>query len=212
MPQLPLPLTFPEIFSADNFFVSECNKEAYETVLSTENWVGHTLYLHGEKLSGKSHLAYIFAQKNNAIIISAQEIKPETINSNCVVENAENCPDERALLHLFNHCKDIGVKLLMTSALLPNSLPFTLPDLTSRLRACQIATIHPPDDILIASVMRKQFSDRQLLVDDEVIYYIVSRMERTLANVKTLVEKLDTEALLQKKNITIPFVKQILGY
>ncbi len=210
MSQLSLPLTLPEIFSADNFFVSGCNSEAYNTVMNQANWTGHSLYLYGEKFSGKSHLAYIWAQKNAAIIISAQEINPASVISNCVVEDVETCPNEQALLHLFNHCKDIGVKLLMTSNLAPSALPFTLPDLTSRLRGCQLATINPPDDMLIAAVMRKQFADRQLLVDDEVITYLTSRTQRTLADVKKLVETLDKNALAEQRNITIPFAKQFL--
>lgn len=212
MPQLPLPLTLPARFSADNFFVSGCNEEAYETLLNNKNWQGHALYLYGEKGSGKSHLASIWKQKNKAVIIPSHSIDPPSISSSCVVEDIEFCADETALLHLFNHCKDIGVKLLMTSASEPASLPFTLPDLTSRLRACQLAKINPPDEFVIASVLRKQFSDLQLLVDDDVISYLTARTERTLAQVKNIVETLDRSALEQRKSITIPFVKKILGY
>lgn len=213
MPQLPLPLALPARFSADNFFISECNEEAYETLLDKKNWANnaqqHALYLYGEKGSGKSHLAHIWKQKTNSIIIPTHAINPASVNGNCVVEDIEFCTNETALLHLFNHCKDIGAKLLITSACTPSSLTFSLPDLTSRLRGCQIASIHPPDDVVIANVMRKQFSDRQLLVDDEVISYITARMERTFDNVKTLVEKLDKNALAEQKNITIPFVKKM---
>ena len=216
MSQLPLPLSLPERFSADNFFISQFNEEAYETLLDKKKWLNnaqpHALYLYGEKGSGKSHLAHIWKQKTNAKIIPAHAIDPASVNGNCVVEDIEFCKDETALFHLFNHCKDIGVNLLLTSSILPSALPFSLPDLTSRLRGCQIAKIYPPDDILINKVMRKQFSDRQLLVDDEVISYITSRMERTFDNVKMLVETLDERALSEKKAITIPFVKQILNY
>lgn len=212
MPQFLLPLVLPESFSASSFFVSECNKEAFETVLDEKNWQAHTMYLYGEKDTGKTHLSHIWQQHTGATFISSQSINPASINGNCIVEDIENCPDELPLLHLFNHCKDIGVKLLMTSVYAPSCLPFTLPDLTSRLRACQAVTIYQPDDEVIANAMRKQFSDRQLLVDDEIISYLAARTERTLASVKTLVEILDKNALAQQRNITIPFVKQILGY
>jgi len=211
MSQLPLPLTLPARFSADNFFVSECNTEAYEILLNKKNWQQHALYLYGEKGSGKSHLAHIWSQKEKALFIPSHNISPEKVNKNSVVEDIEFCSEEE-LLHLFNHCRDIGVKLLMTSSLLPVELPFRLPDLTSRLRACQITTINPPDDLVIANVMRKLFSDRQLLIDDEVINYISARVERTLENVKGMVDKIDGSALAQQKNITIPFVKKLLGY
>ncbi len=216
MSQLPLQLVLPEVFSADNFVISSCNEEAYKAVMEEENWENnaqkHALYLYGEKGSGKSHLANIWKEKMGAALISPRSIKPASVNSNCIIEDVESCTDEEALLHLFNHCKDIGVKLLITSALPVINLPFTLPDLTSRLRGLQVASINPPDDALIEGVMRKQFADRQLLVDDEVISYLSTHMERTLENVKLTVEKIDESALSQKKNITVPFVRKIVGH
>lgn len=215
MSQLPLQLVLPEVFSADNFFISSCNEEAYKAVMEEKNWennaLKHALYLYGEKGSGKSHLASIWKEKFGAVMVDAYSIKPASIKTNCIIEDVEKCRDEEALLHLFNHCKDIGVKLLITSSLPVTGLPFALPDLTSRLRGLQIASINPPDDILIEGVMRKQFSDRQLLVDDEVISYLATHMERTLQNVKKLVEKLDSNALSEHRKITVPFVRKVLA-
>ncbi len=207
MAQLPLPLTLPELFSEDNFFVSDCNGEAYNTVLG--NWQNHALYLYGEKSSGKSHLAHIWQKRMGAAVMSSNNIDIQSVNGNCLVEDIENCTDEQSLFHLYNHCKEIKAKLLMTSSVLPGNLPFKLPDLTSRLRSCQLVTLYPPDDILIASVIRKQFSDRQLLVDDEVVSYVSARCERTLEGVKNLVQTLDKNALAEQRNITIPFVKKV---
>ncbi|MEQ1706560.1 MAG: hypothetical protein ABL867_11410 [Rickettsiales bacterium] len=215
MSQLPLQLMLPEVLSADNFFISGCNEEAYEILINERNWENnaqkHALYLYGEKGSGKSHMAHIWKEREGAAIIPVNNIKPASVNGNSIIEDVEKCTDEEALLHLFNHCKDIGVKLLITSSFPVSSLPFTLPDLTSRLRGLQVATIYPPDDALIAGVMRKQFADRQLLVDDEVISYLVTHTERTLENVKILVEKLDRNALSEKRRITVPFVRKVFG-
>ena len=58
--------------------------------------------------------------------------------------------------------------------------------------------------------MRKQFADRQVKVDEEVIAYVVARMERSLTRVKELVELLDARALAEGKTITVPFIKKVL--
>jgi DnaA regulatory inactivator Hda len=208
MPQIPLPLSLPAIFLAENFFVSSCNKAAYDTVLG--KWESHALYLYGQKGAGKSHLASIWAQKFGAEVVFCNAINHAEITGNIVVEDIENCADETALFHLFNHCKNSGTKLLMTSAILPSALPFSLPDLTSRLRACALASINEPDDELLGAVLRKQFADRQLLVDDAVIAYLLPRMERSFAGVTELVEKLDQNALAEQKNITVAFARKIL--
>lgn len=210
MTQLSLPLALPEIFLEGNFFLSKCNENAFNILLDAKNWEMHSIYLHGEKGSGKSHLANIWAQKMQAIAIPAGDIVPSSIRQNCLVEDIELCANERTLLHLFNHCRDIGVRLLLTSSYTPSGLPFTLPDLTSRLRGCQVVTIYPPDDSLIAGVMRKQFADKQLLVEDDVVDYLAARVERTLSNVKTIAEILDKNALSEHRKITIPFVKKWL--
>ena len=44
----------------------------------------------------------------------------------------------------------------------------------------------------------------------DVIKYIVSRMERSFRAAEKLADIIDEEALKQKKNITIPFVKTLL--
>jgi len=208
MSQIPLTLYLPAVFLAENFFISACNKTAYDAVLG--KWESHALYLYGQKGAGKSHLASILAQKNGAEVVFYNLINHAEITSNIVVEDIENCTDETALFHLFNHCKNSGIKLLITSAVLPAALPFKLPDLTSRLRACPLASINEPDDELLSAVLRKQFSDRQLLVDDAVIAYLLPRMERSFAGIKELVEKLDENALAQQRNITVAFARKII--
>lgn len=215
MSQLLLPLSLPTVFSADNFVVSDCNEAAYNQLLNfTPQFTqsNHSMYLYGKKSSGKSHLASIWAGSNGAKVIAAYDIQPSDITTNLVVEDIENCNDERELFHLFNHCKDIGAYLLMTSSCLPSELPFTLPDLVSRLRGCPLATIQEPDDKLLSAVMRKQFSDRQLLLDDDLISYLIVRGERSFLSVNNIVEALDSQAFSEQKTITIPFAKRVLGY
>lgn len=212
MPQFTLPLSLPAVFSADNFFVSDSNQDAHAWITRWPDWAAHVLIISGPAGSGKSHLAHIWALRASAVVMAADGIAPERATTHVLVEDIELCKDERALFHLFNQCKENGVSLLLTSACEPSALPFTLPDLTSRLKAAPLAIIHAPDDAVIAAALRKQFTDRQLMVDDEVLSYIAARMERTLSGVTTVVATLDEQALAEQKNITIPFVKKILGY
>ena len=56
----------------------------------------------------------------------------------------------------------------------------------------------------------KMFSDRQLQVNQDVITYLLARMERSFAAARRIVAVLDTKALAAKRRITIPFAAHVL--
>ncbi len=57
----------------------------------------------------------------------------------------------------------------------------------------------------------RYFAARQLKVSDEVINYLASRVERSFTAALKIVDAIDKLSLEQKRNITIPLVKSILG-
>ena len=67
-----------------------------------------------------------------------------------------------------------------------------------------------PDDNLLAAVMKKQFLDRQIKVDEEILTYAISRMERSFLFAKKLVDALDVESLKLKKPIKKNMVNEII--
>jgi chromosomal replication initiation ATPase DnaA len=208
MSQYALPIRLTPIFSEDNFFVSASNEEAHQWIMSWPEWPAQALILYGPSGSGKSHLAHIWAEKVRATTLATAA---DALAGNALLEHIEEA-DERSLLHLINRAKESSHFLLFTSSATPKALPFTLPDLTSRLLALPTAEIHAPDDAVLAAALRKQFSDRQLKVEEEVIAYLLPRMERSFAHISETVEQLDREALSAQKNITVPFARRALGY
>lgn len=213
MSQYALPLTLTPVYSEDNFFLSDGNREAHHWITAWPDWPSHAMLIYGPEGSGKSHLGHIWATRAQATIIDAASLTPsftETIHGHVLVEDIETLPEERALLHLFNASKENGYSLLLSAACAPAGLPFQLPDLTSRLLSIQAIAIGQPDDDMLLGAMRKQFADRQMKVDDEVIAYLLPRIERSLSAVKQLVEQLDRAALAEHKKLTVPFVKSIL--
>ena len=208
MSQYALNLSLPPVFTAGSFFVSDCNRQAWQWIESWPNW--QSLILSGPQGSGKSHLGQLWATRAKAVIVSAdhlENIEPE--NRHWLIEDIEQVTHERTLLHVFNHVREHGGSMLMTSMVPAPNLPFSLPDLTSRLLALPSVGIDQPDDDALAGAIRKQFSDRQMKVDEEVIKYLLPRMQRSFLKAKELVELLDAKALAEGKNITIPFVKRV---
>ena len=99
----------------------------------------------------------------------------------------------------------------MTARTRPALWRIELPDLASRLRAIPTVELRPPDDALLRAVMVKLFADRQLAVDEALIAYLSTRIERSFAAAKAAVEDLDREALRLKRPVTRALAAELLG-
>jgi len=213
MSQLPLSLGMQPVYSEDNFFISDCNRDAYDWITAWPHWPGYALLMYGPKGSGKTHLGQLWTKRAHALTwpASGLDAMEYPLSFHGLIEDIERTRDERLLLHLMNHAREQGHNLLLTTAVIPQHLPFVLPDLTSRLLALSSVQITQPDDAVLAGAMRKQFADRQMKVTDDVIVYALPRMERSLRKVQELVELVDKSALAERKNVTVPFIRKLLG-
>ena len=118
--------------------------------------------------------------------------------------------DETALFHLVNVVRENGGSLLITTRRWPSSWKVSLPDLLSRVKSAPTIEIAEPDDSLLSGVILKLFADRQLMVDPNVVSYLVSRIERSLATAQSVVERLDKAALESKSRITRQLAATVL--
>lgn len=208
MKQYALDMILPVTYTAEQFILSESNKLAHEWITRWPDWPGNSLYLQGEQGAGKTHLAHLWQQKAQAVfLVRDQEALPTQA---AIIDSIETWNNEQALFHIYNHCKSENTPLLITSAKLPNELPFTLPDLNSRLRSITVAIISAPDDALLEAVLIKHMSDRQLKISSEVLAYMLPRLPRSFKELAALVEKLDDESLGAGRALTIPFVRNYL--
>jgi chromosomal replication initiation ATPase DnaA len=85
-----------------------------------------------------------------------------------------------------------------------------LRDLRSRLRAVPVVLLLPPDDALFRALIVKSCADRQLTVDETVVSYLATRIERSYAAVRVAVELLDTEALRLGRPVTRALAAELL--
>lgn len=208
-------LDFPVLKSLnrEDFVIGACNRLAADFIRTWPEWPSHALIISGEAASGKSHLAHIWAEKAGAQTIPAAKLNTEMVpdlKANVVLEGADAVRDANALLHLFNWTRDKKGFLLMTAVSSPSHWGFDLKDLSSRLKSVPVAPLSHPDEAILAAAMAKQFSDRQILVDDAVISYLLKRMERSFSAVQTVVEKVDTLSLRKKSRVTIPLARKVL--
>jgi len=164
--------------------------------------------LRGPEGSGKSHLAAIWAQTAGARLVSARALDNVSLpgmlaTGALVVEDLTTGKfDERALFHLLNLVREETAWLLITARQAPAATAIELNDLASRVRSLPAVNLAAPDDALLRAVIVKLFADRQLAVEESLVAYLVTRIERSFAGARTAVERLDREALRLKRPVT----------
>ena len=85
-----------------------------------------------------------------------------------------------------------------------------LPDLRSRLNSAMVVAIDAADDELLRAVAAKLFEDKQVEVGDEVVSYLLSRGERSVASVAQAIETLNTISKTRQRPITVPMAREVL--
>lgn len=205
--QLVLALPHRQALDADDFLVSQSNADVVALIDRWPDWPSGVAVIIGAQGAGKSHLANVWRQRSGACLIEAGKLTTASVGDltshpGVVLENLSQLLDQTALFHLLNLVRETRLTMLLTSDRLPGDLPFTLPDLTSRLKALPTARFELPDDALLRAVLVKQFADRQLTVEPHVIDYILRRMERSMAGARSIVDAVDRRALTLQRGVT----------
>lgn len=206
MTQLTLDIPYRKAFAREDFLVTPSHLEAISWIDQFPNWPFHAVLIVGEQGAGKTHLAHVFSKN----IIDAKDLTLADIPNlpkSFVLENIEDTADENVLFHLYNYIKENRMHVLMTARYFPT---FKLPDLKTRMSAVPIVRIMPPDDDLMLAILCKQFQDRQVEIDGDVLSYLLTHLERSFSAIHALVDEADRLSLSQKRRITVPLVKRAL--
>jgi len=214
--QLAFDLPSGEAFRRADFYASPANAQALASVEAWQDWPGGKLVLVGPAGSGKTHLAHIWATLAGAEVISAAKLLETDLHDLAqgpvAVEDADTIAGDReaevALFHLHNLLNGRG--LLVTAASAPRDWRLGLPDLLSRMQAAPVAQLNPPDDLLLSAVLIKLFADRQIVVPPNLISYLVSRMDRSIAAAREWVKFLDARALALGRPVTRALATEVL--
>lgn len=214
--QLTLDLGHRPALGREDFLVAPCNETAVGWIDLWPGWPSHALVLYGPPACGKTHLALVWQARAGAKRLEAARIAADDAAWTrddapaYVVEDVPAVADERAFLHLYNAVGERGGHLLLTARQAPALWRLGLPDLVSRLRAIPAVALGAPDDAVLGAVMVKLFADRQLEVGEDVLAYLLARIERSFAGAHAIVAALDTLALAERRAITIPLARRAL--
>lgn len=216
--QLTFDLPLREARGRGDFFVSDSNAAALAALDGWQGWPGAKLLLTGPEGAGKSHLVQVWAEMARAEVIAADSLARRDVSAlagrNVALEDADRLAGddaaERAAFHVHNLVLAEGGHLLVTAAMPPAQWGLALPDLASRMQGTASVAIAPPDEALLAAVLVKLFTDRQIDPPESLIRYLLPRIDRSFAAAREIVAALDEAALSTGKPLGVKLAGALL--
>ena len=178
------------------------------------------LYIWGAQGSGCSHLLQAAChaaepRKQTAVYLPLNELLSlspvilegmEHLDLVCVdnVEAVSGSPEwEEALFHLYNRIRQEQNTLIVAANSAPRQLKIKLPDLVSRLSWGAVFNVAPlNDDDKVQAIQ----------LPEDVAKYLVHHASRSMNDLCLMLERLDKASLMAQRKVTIPFIKQEMGW
>ena len=194
MSQITLPLDWPDAGDPTGFIVDDSNANAVRHLDNWALWPVHISLLTGPRKSGRSTLAKLFARKSGGQVIDDADLS-----------------DEEALFHAWNAAQATQTPLLIVADEPPPRWKIALPDLQTRIAATPKVRIEDPGDQLIEARIQHHFAGRGLAVPQNVIDYLLKRMDRSHAALAQTIELLDRQAYEQGRRITVNLAREAMA-
>ena len=215
--QLPLTLPLPPAYDKDSFVMGSANEQALGWLQRWPDWPLPLkgLNLYGPSGSGKTHLSNLWAGRAEAIALNSLSDfeQDQFLQTQHVMLEDFGVPgryDDTAVFHLLNYISSVSGTLLILSPYPVAQYDSCLSDLRSRLRSLAAQEIYLPDDRLLKAVLAKHFTDRQCAVSEQVLNYIVNRMERSFSAAQQLSAEMDRLALSRKVPVSLIIAREVL--
>ncbi|WP_285765157.1 DnaA regulatory inactivator Hda [Biformimicrobium ophioploci] len=230
--QLPLGVSVRDHADFSNFFLGQsgANRQLLQQLQAfVTSAQEQFLFIWGEPGSGVSHLlqaacnaaeeadqSSLYLPLSELVGADPQELLDglERMEILCIddLQLLEHRPDwQEAVFHLYNRIRDAGGRLLIGAHNSPRGLAIELADLRSRLQwgvTYQVESLSDDDKV---AALCERARKRGFNLPEDVARYILYRSPRNTAVLFACLEQLDKASLMEKRRLTLPFVKQVLG-
>lgn len=218
--QIPLALKPPRRPGFENF-VAGPNQAVVDSLrhgLEPGAWY----FLGGPPGSGRSHLlAASFASlaarglQTAFIALALSRNRPLLEASSgdwVVIDDVDRLAGDRAgemlLFNALNRWRAERTGVLMSGC---GRDGFELPDLRSRLGQATRLTIKPLEETALLDLLKRLASDHEVLLGRGAADYLLSRAPRNPASLAYLMERLAVRALSERRTISVPLARAVLG-
>jgi len=216
MSQLIFKFPFKTNYFEEDFYVSESNFEAYKLIESWPKWSSRFINIFGPSGCGKTHLANIFRKKISSFLINASDLNNNSLSDikvkEClIVDGYKKNVDEKLFYSVLNQSYLSNQYIIINSLQPIQSLRVNLNDLKSRFSSFVNIGIDLPTDELIKVIISKNFSDKQVKIESNLLEYIIKNIDRSYEAIFDLIDKLDDSSLSTGKSININLIKKALN-
>ncbi len=228
--QLPLGVSFNGYATFANFLPGD-NRLALEAVrngLAVPAAEFRCFYLWGHANTGKSHLLqaacqHLSEQESPAAFIPLEQVRRESpqlldglgsLELVCLdnLEQVSGDPDwERAVFNLFNQLRENNRCLLVSARRNLGELGLRLPDLVSRMQWGVNFRLGALSDQQKKQALTLRCASRGIELPAETVSYLLNHSSRDLGSLSSTVDQLVDAAIEQRRQLTIPFAKQVLN-
>lgn len=178
------------------------------------------LYLWGPQGSGKTHLLRALAHENQAQggrvgWFGHTDPAPWVHDENWSLIVLDGCDSfdaqqQHAAFALFVEAATHATPLVAAGRLPPVDLPLR-DDLRSRLGWGHVMAVQPLSESESRGALRREADGRGLFLSDEVIDHLLHRHARDMKHLMTQLDRLDEFAMVHKRAITVPLLRQMLA-
>lgn len=220
--QLTLGIRLRDEATFENYFSGQNKEVVYNLKKHEEPYV----FLFGDTGTGKSHLLQAACHEIGSkglpvayLPLAEEGLMPAMLDglenmSLIVLDDIQKIIGdeawELALFNLYNRVREKGVSLLVSSAEPLAALNIMLADLQSRLSWGPTYRLMALTDKEKQLALQQRAKNRGLDLADDVVTYLLKRSPRDMNSLFALVEKLDKASMVEKRKLTIPFIKDYL--
>lgn len=219
--QLTLPLSLNPSYCEADLYPAACQETAMRWIQDWPHNLAHFVVICGEPNSGKTHLAHVWQKKSNALMLRPSVVKESSplyvagFRDSFIIDGidqwlCEGVITEEWLFHFYNLMKEKKGYLLFTANKVPAQWGISLPDLRSRLQTFLPLMIDFPDDETLKALLAKQLSEQGVLIDHDLLDYIVKRIERSFQKAANVVTLINQESLRLGQKLSVSFVRETL--
>jgi len=218
-----IPFSFPKFdFNKFDFFHSNIvNRETIALIdnLFKFNYKDNRIYLWGPSAVGKTHILIATIKKflnlNKEVIDLSFIDDNDTFDLGSIdlfflddIDRADG-KIQNNLFNIFNMSENENAAIFITGNLPPNQMSLR-PDLRTRISQCLVLNLKELEDEEKKDVLLKRSYFMGINLKLEIIDYLVKNYNRNMHELIKLIEKIDKESIIQKKRITIPFIKSFM--